>query len=82
MGADGINSRVRIFVNSSVKPQYLGYSYYRGILNTKNPNMFPKDDSFETWGKAKRFAFVPLKEPQVHKRIMITNYVDVLVWCI
>ena len=69
IGADGLHSQVRESVCSEALPLYCGYTYYRATLNKAqlgdvSGNM---DDwfsnSFESWGKGKRFGFVPLKDP-------------------
>ena len=70
IGADGLHSNVRNFVFPA-KPHYCGYTYYRATVDKneiKDSNISDDiwyDNSFESWGKGKRFGYVPLKKPDL-----------------
>lgn len=61
IGADGIHSEVRKFVNPKSKIRYAGYDCWRGITK----NISGAKDGFETWGKKGRFGMVPLANNKI-----------------
>lgn len=63
IGADGIHSQVRSFISGAreVSPKYSKYVTWRGILEYKDFD----EPAFESWGASKRFAAIPLLEPNM-----------------
>lgn len=61
IGADGIRSQVRQFVNPKSKIRFAGYDCWRGITE----NFSGAKDGFETWGKKGRFGMVPLADNKI-----------------
>ena len=62
IGADGVHSKTRNFVNPSSKVRYAGYVCWRAVTE----NVTDIESGFETWGKNGRFGAVPLAENQVY----------------
>jgi len=61
IGADGINSQVRAQIKGDSKPVYRGYAVWRGIIEYAAKG-FEESNPTETWGRGKRFGFVPIGE--------------------
>jgi len=61
IGADGIRSQVRQFVNPKSTIRFAGYDCWRGI----SENLSGAKDGFETWGKKGRFGMVPLANNKI-----------------
>lgn len=62
IGADGVHSKTRNFVNSSSKVRYAGYVCWRAVTE----NRVGMETGFETWGKMGRFGAVPLTGNQIY----------------
>lgn len=62
IGADGVHSKTRNFVNPTSKVRYAGYVCWRAVIN--NPGGI--EMGFETWGENGRFGAVPLSDNQVY----------------
>ena len=62
IGADGINSKIRTFINPKSKIRFSGYDCWRGVIEN---NLNIKNGS-ETWGKNGRFGIVPLADNKVY----------------
>ncbi len=55
VGADGLNSAIRTGLLGDGPPRYAGYAAYRGITSFS----LEGDVAYETWGRGRRFGFVP-----------------------
>lgn len=62
IGADGIHSRTRTFVNPSSKTRYAGYVCWRAVTESA----IEIESGFETWGKNGRFGAVPLSNNRIY----------------
>src|SRR5699024_9577523 len=62
IGADGIHSRTRTFVNPSSKTRYAGYVCWRAVIESA----IEIESGFETWGKNGRFGAVPLSINRIY----------------
>lgn len=57
IGADGLRSMVRRYVNDHLQLTYKGYVIWRGVAEVDRP----QDGSFsETWGRGQRFGILPI----------------------
>ncbi len=65
LAADGIRSRARLQVFPGSLPRFAGYTCWRGIAEASALNL-PAGRSFEFWGGADRFGYVPLAAGQVY----------------
>ncbi len=61
IGADGVNSRTRTFVNDA-KPHYMGYSSHRFLV----PNDTALTDAVEMWGPGIRLGLIPVGGGQLY----------------
>jgi 2-polyprenyl-6-methoxyphenol hydroxylase-like FAD-dependent oxidoreductase len=61
--ADGINSSIRQQLVPSATPRYAGYTCWRAIID--NPG-FESIYASETWGKAGRVGWTPLKNNKIY----------------
>src|SRR5712692_2520689 len=57
VGADGLHSIIRASLFDQEKPRYAGYTAWRGVTLFER-----KDALFESWGRGRRFGFVPLTQ--------------------
>lgn len=62
IGADGVHSKTRNFVNPSGKVRYAGYVCWRAVTE----NEIGIETGFETWGRNGRFGAVPLANNQIY----------------
>lgn len=62
IGADGINSKVRTFINPNSKIRFAGYDCWRGVID----NDFGIQIGSETWGRQGRFGMVPLANNKLY----------------
>jgi len=61
IGADGLQSMVRMALPKAAEPQYAGYTAWRGVI--------PFHDTpagFESWGRGQRFGFTPIGRGQAY----------------
>ncbi len=65
IGADGLRSKVREFVNPQAQLRNANQLCYRGIVDFDLPGKFT-NTSLEAWGSGKRFGFVKLNTNQVY----------------
>jgi 2-polyprenyl-6-methoxyphenol hydroxylase-like FAD-dependent oxidoreductase len=65
LAADGIHSRARLQVFPKSLPRFAGYTCWRGIAEASALRL-PAGRSFEFWGGADRFGYVPLAANQVY----------------
>lgn len=63
IGADGIHSVIRSQLFGLARPRYAGYTAWRGVTPFQVEQI---GDAFETWGRGKRFGFVPLDQGRVY----------------
>lgn len=64
VAADGINSEIRrTLFNENVRPQYAGYSAWRGITQT---GIDLNGEAGETWGHGERFGIAPLCDGRIY----------------
>ncbi len=61
IGADGVNSRTRTFVNNTT-PTYMGYSSHRFLV----PNTTSLTHPVEMWGRGLRLGLVPVRQGQLY----------------
>jgi 2-polyprenyl-6-methoxyphenol hydroxylase-like FAD-dependent oxidoreductase len=66
IGADGLNSRVREWLRGPEAPRYSGYTAWRGISTRPAGFSDNSESSTETWGRGRRFGWVPLTENRVY----------------
>lgn len=64
LGADGIWSRVRGQMFTTVRPRYAGYVAWRGVV--EGGHDLVQGVTSEAWGQGQRFGIVPLNEHQVY----------------
>lgn len=65
LAADGIRSRARLQIFPKGLPRFAGYTCWRGISEASALRL-PIGRSFEFWGGANRFGYVPLAAGQVY----------------
>lgn len=63
IGADGIHSVIRSQLFGQAKPRYAGYTAWRSVTSFQ---VEKEGEEFETWGRGKRFGFVPLNNGRVY----------------
>jgi 2-polyprenyl-6-methoxyphenol hydroxylase-like FAD-dependent oxidoreductase len=63
IGADGIHSVIRSQLFGQAKPRYAGYTAWRSVTPFQ---VEQEGEAFETWGRGKRFGFVPLNNGRVY----------------
>lgn len=61
IGADGLNSRTRTFVNDAT-PKYMGYSSHRFLV----PNTAALQHPIEMWGRGLRLGLVPVGQGKLY----------------
>jgi 2-polyprenyl-6-methoxyphenol hydroxylase-like FAD-dependent oxidoreductase len=61
VGADGVNSRTRSFVNNAT-PKYMGYSSHRFLV----PNDTALTQPVEMWGRGLRLGLVPVGQGKLY----------------
>lgn len=66
VAADGINSTVRAQLWPGAKPEYRGYTAWRGVTARHTITLTEPGDAGETWGKGLRFGIVPLPDGGVY----------------
>lgn len=62
IGADGVHSRTRSYVNPTSKIRYAGYVCWRAVTESA----IEIESGFETWGKNGRFGAVPLSNNRIY----------------
>ncbi|DBA84691.1 TPA: hypothetical protein ACH3X1_005947 [Trebouxia sp. C0004] len=65
IGADGANSRVARAL-SVPKPNYAGYTAYRGVAMMPNGLPIPGDTVRQTWGKGVRSGMYPISDTELY----------------
>ncbi|DBA74801.1 TPA: hypothetical protein ACH3X2_009322 [Trebouxia sp. C0005] len=65
IGADGANSRVARALSVS-KPNYAGYTAYRGVATMPNGLPIPGDTVRQTWGKGVRSGMYPISDTELY----------------
>lgn len=64
IGADGLRSMVRRYVNDNLRLSYKGYVIWRGVADVGD--LVPQDGCFsETWGYGQRFGILPIGDGKV-----------------
>jgi 2-polyprenyl-6-methoxyphenol hydroxylase-like FAD-dependent oxidoreductase len=63
IGADGLHSVIRAHLFGQTKPRYAGYTAWRSVTPFQ---VEQQGEAFETWGRGKRFGFVPLNQGRVY----------------
>lgn len=69
IGADGVHSKTRNFVNPFSKIRYAGYVCWRAVID----NAFGIETGYETWGTKGRFGVVPLADNQIYWFLCINS---------
>lgn len=65
VGADGIQSVVRRCLGGDAKIRYAGYVCWRGVVTVQGSLIAP-GCAVETWGRGRRFGFVPVGRGRVY----------------
>ncbi|MCU0344042.1 MAG: FAD-dependent monooxygenase [Ignavibacterium sp.] len=63
IGADGINSNIRLQLLPHSKMRYAGYFCWRSIIENTNPKI---TEATETWGSNGRFGIVPINGNKIY----------------
>lgn len=66
VAADGINSTIRGQLWPGVRPEYRGYTAWRGVTARHTITVTDPAQAGETWGPGVRFGIVPLPEGGVY----------------
>lgn len=64
VGADGIHSAVRAQLHGADRPDYAGYTCWRGVC--PNEGISPLYGTSETWGPGQRFGLVPIGQGRLY----------------
>lgn len=65
IGADGVNSRVSRAL-SVPKPNYAGYTAYRGVASMPDGLPIPGDTVRQTWGRGVRAGMYPISDTELY----------------
>ena len=63
IGADGINSVIRVQLHGAAAPIYRGYCIWRGIA--RDPGGIVRGHISETWGSGQRFGILPMGQGRI-----------------
>jgi 2-polyprenyl-6-methoxyphenol hydroxylase-like FAD-dependent oxidoreductase len=66
IGADGIWSAVRSQIHGEQPARYSGYTAWRAVVDNPDPATFSTAATTESWGRGRRFGWVPLSGHRVY----------------